>query len=58
MVGGTFGLGLLGLVLVGIPMLALVFVVAIAWVSVVRLIARLLMPHQAVLADTSRGAQL
>jgi hypothetical protein len=42
MVGGTLVFGLLGLVFVGVPMLVLVFVVAIAWVSILRVLAGLL----------------
>ena len=49
-VGGTLAFGLIGLVLLGIPMLALVFVVAIAWVSIVRAVERMLEPERIAVA--------
>jgi hypothetical protein len=42
----TLAFGLIGLVLLGIPMLALVFVVAIVWVSIVRVVTRTLVPNK------------
>jgi hypothetical protein len=47
LLASTIGLGLIGLVFLGIPMLVLAFFVAIVWVGLVRLSARLIHPEPA-----------